>query len=167
MALRQCSGPKPGNRSPNWACFPPSQQYPDQTAISQQKHTKTKRKMSETWMKSHPSVHGPDEPITPTTCCAVTGSTTRVRTSPAMTTNKVQKTLFTCSFFPNASIAASGSTFIACCKIFGKNTNSGKNRTAAPVNASVISARPARKIPTGTANTPASIEAIPTSPNQK
>ena len=128
---------------------------------------KTKSKRSETGMKSHPLVHGPDEPITPTTCCTETGSRTFANTSPAITTNNDQKTFFTCSFFPNASIAASASAFIACCKIFGRKTNNGRNRTAAPVNASVISARPARKIPTGIANTPASIAAIPTSPNQK
>jgi hypothetical protein len=43
------------------------------------------------------SLHPPIPVIIPTTCCAVTGPTTRARTNPAITTNKVQNTLFTCS----------------------------------------------------------------------
>ena len=78
--------------------------------------------------------------ITPTTCCAVTGSGARAKTSPAIETNMVQKTFFTCSFFPNVSIAASTSVFIARWISLGRNTKSGRNRTAAPMNARVISA---------------------------
>lgn len=64
---------------------------------------------------------------------------------------KVQKTFFTCSFFPNASIAASVSAFIARWISFGRNTNSGRNRTAAPMNARLVLVRVARKFPTGAA----------------
>ena len=59
-------------------------------------------------LKIIPIPHPPIPALTPTICWAVTGSTTRVSTRPAITTNKVQKTLFTCSFFPNASIASVG-----------------------------------------------------------
>jgi len=41
--LEGVSGPKPGNQSPIWACFPPLRQHPDQTAISRQKATKKRR----------------------------------------------------------------------------------------------------------------------------
>ena len=48
-----------------------------------------------------------------------------------------------------------------------KKNESSRNRIAAQIKASEISVRPARKIPTGTTNTPANIADIPTSPNQK
>jgi len=46
-------------------------------------------------------------------------------------------------------------------------TKSGKNRTAAPINAREILVCPANQILAGTAMLPARIPAIPTSPNQK
>jgi hypothetical protein len=46
-------------------------------------------------------------------------------------------------------MTASASAFIARWISFGRKTKSGRNNTAAPMNASVISARPARKIPSG------------------
>ena len=85
--------------------------------------------------------------INPTTCCAVPGSTTLASTSPAIATNRVQNTFLTCSFFPNAPNTASALISIARWISFGRKTKSGRNRTTAPMNASVISARPARKIP--------------------
>jgi hypothetical protein len=68
--------------------------------------------------------------------------------------NKVQNTFLTCSFFPNASITASTSACSPCWISFGKNTNSGGNRTAALMNAREISVYPANQIPAGTAMLP-------------
>jgi len=51
--------------------------------------------------------------IIQTICWAVNGSRTWARTSLAIEMNRVQNTLLTCSFFPNASITASVSAFIA------------------------------------------------------
>jgi hypothetical protein len=86
--------------------------------------------------------HIPVPVIIPITCRAVSGSTIRARTSPAIATNTVQNTFFTCSFFPNASMTASASAIIARRISFGRKTKSGRNRTAAPMNARVISALP-------------------------
>ena len=52
------------------------------------------------------SSHIPISAINTTFCWAVTGSTTRDSTSPAITTNRIRNTLFTCSFFPKTLIIA-------------------------------------------------------------
>ncbi len=69
--------------------------------------------------------HAPIPVISPTTCFAVAGSTTRARISPAIPMKKVQKTFFTCSFFPNAKITASTSAFIARWSSFGRKRIAG------------------------------------------
>ena len=69
----------------------------------------------------------------------------RASTSPATATNTAQKTFRTCSFFPNASMAASTSACIAHRSTFGRKTKSGRKTTPAPITASAGSVLPASR----------------------